>query len=65
MDGAGATRITGISLGVHRSRDRRQLATERLIFVKQMADWKIRASVLGMTQRWLDLAEPRDNITPA
>jgi hypothetical protein len=22
-----------------------------------MADWKIRASVLGMTQRWLDLAE--------
>jgi hypothetical protein len=25
-----------------------------------VADWKIRASVLGMTQRWLDLAEPRD-----
>jgi hypothetical protein len=25
-----------------------------------MADWKIRASVLGMTQRWLDLAELRN-----
>jgi hypothetical protein len=24
-----------------------------------MADWRIRASVLGMTQRWLDLAELR------
>jgi hypothetical protein len=43
-----------------RSRERRQLAAERLIFAQQMADWKIRASVLGMTQRWLDLAEPRE-----
>src|SRR5258708_1412241 len=43
-----------------RSRERRQLAAERLIFAKQMADWKIRASVLGMTQRWLDLADPRE-----
>jgi hypothetical protein len=42
-----------------RSLERRQLATQRLIFAKQMADWKIRASVLGMTQRWLDLAEHR------
>jgi hypothetical protein len=41
-----------------RSLERRQLATQRLIFARQMADWKIRASVLGMTQRWLDLAEP-------
>ena len=41
-----------------RSRERRQLAAERLIFAKQMTDWKIRASVLGMTQRWLDLSEP-------
>ena len=64
MDEARVARITGISFGVHRSRERRQLA-ERLIFAKQMADWKIRASVLGMTQRWLDLAEPRDNINPA
>jgi hypothetical protein len=43
-----------------RSRERRQLAAQRLIFAKQMADWRIRASVLGMTQRWLDLAEPRE-----
>jgi hypothetical protein len=42
-----------------RSLERRQFATQRLIFAKQMADWKIRASVLGMTQRWLDLAEHR------
>ena len=64
MEETGATRITGISFGVHRSRGRGRLAAERLIFAKQMADWKIRASVLGMTQSWLDLAEPRD-ITPA
>ena len=43
-----------------RSRERKQLAAQRLIFAKQMADWKIRASVLGMTQRWLDLAERRE-----
>jgi hypothetical protein len=43
-----------------RSRERRQLAAERLIFAKQMTDWKIRASVLGMTQRWLDLSEPSE-----
>jgi hypothetical protein len=43
-----------------RSRERKQLAAKRLIFAKQMADWKIRASVLGMTQRWLDLAERRE-----
>jgi hypothetical protein len=60
MDGARVARIPGISFGVRRSRERRQLAAERLIFAKQMADWKIRASVLGMTQRWLDLAEPRE-----
>ena len=42
-----------------RSRERRERA-ERVIFVKQMVDWKNRASVLGMTQRWLDLAEPRE-----
>jgi hypothetical protein len=39
-----------------RSYERRQRAAET--FAKQMADWRIRASVLGMTQRWLDLAEP-------
>ena len=43
-----------------RSHERRQLAAERLIFAKQMTDWRVRASVLGMTQRWLDLAEPSD-----
>jgi hypothetical protein len=43
-----------------RSRQRKHIATQRLIFAKQMADWKIRASVLGMTQRWLDLAERRE-----
>jgi hypothetical protein len=43
-----------------RSYERRQLAAERLIFAKQMADWRMRASILGMTQRWLDLAEPYD-----
>jgi hypothetical protein len=43
-----------------RSYERRQLAAERLIFAKQMADWRMRASILGMTQRWLDLAEPSD-----
>jgi hypothetical protein len=25
-----------------------------------MTDWRIRAAVLGMTQRWLDLAQPCD-----
>ena len=45
-----------------RSRERRRLAAERLIFAKQMDDWKIRASVLGMTQRWLDLAQPREPV---
>jgi hypothetical protein len=44
-----------------RSRERRQLAADRLIFAQQMADWKVRAAVLGMTQRWLDLAEPRES----
>ena len=43
-----------------RSHERRQLAAERLIFAQQMTDWRIRASVLGMTQRWLDLAALRD-----
>jgi hypothetical protein len=43
-----------------RSHERRRLAAERLIFAKQMTDWRVRASVLGMTQRWLDLAEPHD-----
>jgi hypothetical protein len=43
-----------------RLRERRQFAAQRLIFAKQMADWKVRASVLGMTQRWLDLAELRE-----
>jgi hypothetical protein len=43
-----------------RSRERRQLAVDRLIFAQQMADWTIRARVLGMTQRWLDLAELRE-----
>src|ERR1700730_14199851 len=61
LEEAGATRITGISFGVHRSRERRHLTAERFIFAKQMAEWKIRASVLGLTQRWLDLTEPRDN----
>jgi hypothetical protein len=43
-----------------RSGERRQLAAARLIFAKQMSGWKIRPSVLGMTQRWLDWAEPRE-----
>jgi hypothetical protein len=51
---------SGLDMSGDRSRERRQLAAERLIFAQQMADWKIRASVLGMTQRWLDLAEPRE-----
>jgi hypothetical protein len=45
-----------------RSRERRRLASERLIFAKQMDDWRIRASVLGMTQRWLDLAQPGEPV---
>jgi hypothetical protein len=45
-----------------RSRERRRLAAERLIFAKQMEDWRIRASVLGMTQRWLELAQSREPI---
>ena len=44
----------------NQSRERKRLAAQRLIFAKQMADWKIRASVLGMTRRWLDLAERRE-----
>jgi hypothetical protein len=43
-----------------RSHERRQLAAERLVFAQQMTDWRIRAAVLGMTQRWLDLAQPCD-----
>ena len=45
-----------------RSRERRRLAAKRLTFAKQVDDWKIRASVLGMTQRWLDLAQPREPV---
>jgi hypothetical protein len=47
-------------MSADRSRERRQLAGERLIFAKQMTDWKIRACVLGMTQRGLDLADPSE-----
>jgi hypothetical protein len=51
----------GCNMSADRSRERRQLAGERLIFAKQMTDWKVRACVLGMTQRWLDLAELHDD----
>jgi hypothetical protein len=44
------------------SRERRRLAADRLIFAKQMNDWRMRASVLGMTQRWLDLAQPHEPV---
>jgi hypothetical protein len=45
-----------------RSRERRRLAAERLIFAKQMNDWRMRASVLGNDAEWLDLAQPREQV---
>jgi hypothetical protein len=53
---------SGPEMSGDRSRERRRLAAERLIFAKQMDDWRIRAAVLGMTQRWLDLAQPREPV---
>jgi len=53
---------SGPEMSGDRSRERRRLAAKRLIFAKQMDDWRIRASVLGMTQRWLDLAQPREPV---
>jgi len=48
---------SGPEMSGDRSRERRRRAAERLIFAKQMNNWRMRASVLGMTQRWLDLAQ--------
>ena len=39
------------------SHQRRELAAERLALAKQIPDPNIRASVLGMAQKWLDLAQ--------
>jgi hypothetical protein len=43
-----------------RSPDRRERAVEYLTFAQQIADPKIRVSVLGMAQKWLDRAELSD-----
>jgi hypothetical protein len=53
---------SGPEMSGDRSRERRQRAAERLIFAKQMDDWRIRGAVLGMTQRWLDLAQSREPV---
>jgi hypothetical protein len=39
-----------------RSRTRRQLAEDCLALAKQSSDSKVRASLLAMAQKWLDLA---------
>jgi hypothetical protein len=40
-----------------RSRERRRLAAECLAVAKQTSDFGVRASLLEMAQKWLDLAE--------
>jgi hypothetical protein len=40
-----------------RSRARRQLAEECLALAQQIADTNLRASLVAMAQRWLDLSE--------
>src|ERR1700730_18425275 len=40
-----------------RSRERRQLAAECLAAAKKTSDVQVRASLVEMAQKWLDLAE--------
>ena len=44
-----------------RSRDRRVLAAQCLMAAHQSADAALRAALLGMAQRWLDLANDEYN----
>jgi hypothetical protein len=47
----------------NRSRERRRLAAECLALAKDISDADVRAFLLAMAQKWLDLAEidERDN----
>jgi hypothetical protein len=40
----------------NRSQDRRQFAAERLVLARQTSDLSVRASLLDMAQKWLELA---------
>jgi hypothetical protein len=40
-----------------RSRERRRMAAECLAIAKQTSDFRVRASLIEMAQKWLDLAE--------
>jgi hypothetical protein len=44
-----------------RSRERRRMAAECLALAKQVSDSGVRASLLEMAQKWLDLAELSDH----
>jgi hypothetical protein len=44
-------------MAVDQSRERRRLAAKCLAIAKQTCDLRIRASLLEMAQRWLELAE--------
>jgi hypothetical protein len=47
----------GVAMSGDRSRERRRLAAECLEVAKRTSDAGVRASLLEMAQRWLDLAE--------
>ena len=44
-------------MSADRSRERRRLAAEFMATAKLITDSKIRASILSLAQKWLDLAE--------
>jgi len=44
-----------------RSRERRRMAAECLALARQVSDSGVRASLLEMAQKWLDLAELSDH----
>ena len=39
-----------------RSQERRQFAAECLALAQRAADWNVRASLLDMAQKWLEMA---------
>jgi hypothetical protein len=45
-----------------RSQERRQFAAECLALAQRAADWNVRASLIDMAQKWLELAgeQPSD-----
>ena len=44
-----------------RSRERRRMAAECLALARQISDSGLRASIVEMAQKWLDLAELSDH----